>query len=458
MGGRRPDILCAAVMTDRTLTMRRVFSFWLPLAFTWLMMATEGPFLAAVIARLPDPKLNLAAYGVAFSLALIVEAPIIMILSAATALVRDRESYRRMRNFTSALNAAITLGMALLLVPPVFNVVAQGLIGLPPEVAQRTHIATLLLLPWPATIGFRRFYQGVLIRHGLTRRVAYGTVLRLAAMAATAMTLFRNPDLEGAWVGTAALSIGVTLEALVSRAMAHRTVATLLAEDTGPGTEPTSYRSIAAFYYPLALTSLLTLGLHPVVTFFVGHSRAALESLAVLPMVFSLVFVFRALGLAFQEVGIALIGDRFEGYRVLRRFAITLGVSVVGALALIAWTPLADVWFHRVSGLSLDLTRFALVPTRILVIIPGLTVLLSFQRAMMVSLKATSRVTWATAAEVVGAITILAVGVFAADAVGAVVAAIALLVGRIAANLYLLPPLRGLPAPRPPSDQYSIHQ
>ena len=30
-------------------------SFWLPLAATWLMMAVEGPFLAALIARLPEP-------------------------------------------------------------------------------------------------------------------------------------------------------------------------------------------------------------------------------------------------------------------------------------------------------------------------------------------------------------------------------------------------------------------
>jgi len=36
------------------------------------------PLLSAVIARLPDPKVHLAAYGgVVFPLALIIEAPII---------------------------------------------------------------------------------------------------------------------------------------------------------------------------------------------------------------------------------------------------------------------------------------------------------------------------------------------------------------------------------------------
>ena len=109
-----------------TLTIVR---FWLPLAATWLMMTIEGPFLAAVIARLADPKLNLAAYGIAFSLALIVEAPVIMILSASVALVTDRPSFLKLRRFTYALCAAVTLVMLVFVIPAVFHWIAQGLIG-----------------------------------------------------------------------------------------------------------------------------------------------------------------------------------------------------------------------------------------------------------------------------------------------------------------------------------------
>ena len=36
----------------------------------------------------------------------------------------------------------------------------------------------------------------------------------------------------------------------------------------------------------------------------------AIESFAVMPVVTSFVFIFRALGLSFQEVVIALIGDK----------------------------------------------------------------------------------------------------------------------------------------------------
>ncbi|MEN8164129.1 MAG: hypothetical protein ABFS37_08365, partial [Acidobacteriota bacterium] len=90
-----------------TLTLTRTSIFWAPLALTWLMMAVEGPLLTAVIARMADPKLNLAAFGVAFAFALIVEAPVIMMMAASTALVSNRETYLKLRNVTQALNVAI---------------------------------------------------------------------------------------------------------------------------------------------------------------------------------------------------------------------------------------------------------------------------------------------------------------------------------------------------------------
>jgi hypothetical protein len=423
------------------LNQRRIFLFWLPLAATWLMMSMEGPFLAAIIARLASPEYNLAAFGVAFSFALLAEAPVIMMMSAATALVVDRRSYLKLRSFTHALNAIVTLALVVLLLPPVFDLVVRTAIGLPDEVATRTWLALAVLLPWPGTIGFRRFYQGVLIRHGQTRRVAYGTIVRLLIMAGTAALLVRMTDIDGAVVGAAALSAGVTIEAVASRVMADSAVRSLMAGEEAP-TPALSYREIAGFYVPLALTTVLALGVHPLVTFFVGHGRLPIESLAVLPVVNSLVFIFRGLGLAYQEVGIALMGEHGENFRALRRFALTLGFAVVAGLALIAWTPLGKVWFEVISGLSPELGRFALTPTRILVLVPGLAVLLSFQRAVLVHSKHTMPVTRATVIEVVGTVFVLSIGVFVLDAVGAVAAALALLLGRMAANIYLAPVLR----------------
>ena len=420
------------------ISFKKIFIFWVPLAATWLMMSVEGPFLAAIIARLVEPKFNLAAYGVAFSFALIIEAPVIMIMSASTALVEDNESFIKLRNYTYFLNIAITGLMLIFLIPSVFDFIAMDLIGLPANVSHLTYLATLVLLPWPGAIGYRRFYQGILIRNNLTRRVAYGTVIRLFSMALTALSLYIDGRLPGVVVGAAALSAGVVTEAIASRIMSYRIVREL--RKSGVSTAPISYQSITKFYYPLAMTSILALGVHPLVTFFVGQSRFAIESLAILPVINSLVFIFRSIGLSYQEVAISLVGKNLENYRPIRNFAAMLAFLVVFFLTLIAFTPLADIWLFDISGLTRNLTDFARLPLQIMCIMPGLSVLLSLQRAMLVSTRETGPITWATAMEVTGIILVMFIGISYFDLIGAVAATSALIVGRLAANTYMITP------------------
>ncbi len=421
------------------LTLKKIFIFWYPLLATWLMMAFEGPFLAAIIARLPEPKYNLAAYGVAFAFALIIEAPVIMMLSASTALVTNRSSFFKLRRFTNALNLALTLLMLLLLVPSNFYFLAQNLMELPPKVARLTHHALWILLPWPAAIGYRRFYQGLLIRHNLTRRVAYGTFIRLLTMSGSAILAAFVFHWQGAYVGAFALSCGVLMEAVASRLMSWRVVQLFKQERTAEAV--ITYKEIAVFYYPLALTSLIALAVQPLVTFFVGQSRMALDSLAVLPVINSLVFIFRSFGLSFQEVSITFLGEKNEGLKPLAKFAGILAIFVTTAMLLIGFTPGHDFWFGTVSGLSRELVDFARLPVRILILLPALSVLLSFQRSVLVTHKNTRPITWGTVVEV-GLISLtLWMFVEPLAMIGAVAAALALLIGRLGCNLYLMRPV-----------------
>lgn len=429
-------------MTDSTnpLSLRKIFYFWMPLAATWLMMSVEGPFLSALIARLSEPKYNLAAYGVAFSFALIIEAPVIMMMSASTSLVRSYHSFSKLRIFTYSLNALVTLGMIILIIPSVFYFIAQDLIELPHEVASLTHTALIILIPWPGAIGYRRFYQGILIRNNLTRRVAYGTIVRLTSMSVTALILFLTGNIAGVVVGASALSMGVSMEALASRFMASSVLKQLKEEEPGSG-DNLNHREILNFYYPLALTSMITLGVQPLVTFFMGQSRMALESLAVLPVLTSFVFIFRSFGLSYQEVVIALIGKDGINYKILKKFALILSSILVGILLIIAFSPLSDIWFNKVSGLSEDLTQFARIPLMIMGIFPMLTVLISFQRALLVDAKRTKPITFATITEFTGIIIILFICVKLLSVVGVIAATIAFVFGRLCANVYLTDPV-----------------
>lgn len=414
------------------LSTRAVLLFWLPLAATWFMMALEGPYIAAIVARMPDAARGLAAFGVALSLAWLIESPIMMLLSAAAALVRDRASYLALRRFANGLNALVTAGMVVLALPPVFNVVAERLIGLPHDIARLAHVATASMIFWPAAIGYRRFYQGILVRHHLTRRVAYGTIIRLVTMSITAAVLAFVLRLPGALVGALALLSGVIFEAFASRWMAAPIVRSLVASDEVADGTLLTQREIARFYFPLALTSILSMAIGPLVTFGLGRGRFPLESLAVWPVVNSMIFLFRSGGVAFQEVGIALGQSR-----AVTRTALALGSAASLLLALVALTPLEIFWFEQLSGLTPELAPFAVWPVRLLILFPVLEYILSLQRARWITSHRTRIVSTATAIEAGTLAVMLFITLGTFQLIGSVGGAAAMLAGRLAASTYL---------------------
>lgn len=424
-------------LTDPPPNARRILLFWLPLAATWLMMGIEGPYVAAIIARMADAKANLAAYGVTFSFAFLAEAPIIMVMTASNTLVHDRQSFYTLRRFVYALNCGVTLIFLVALYPPLFRFVTDKLIGLPADIAGITYGATAILVLWPAAIGYRRFYQGILIRNHMPRRVAYGTIIRVVTMSVVGIILAMRAPIRGAYVGSLALISGVVAEAVASRLMAQHLVKRLREDLDTPGEPGLTTLDVARFYYPLALTSLIALAVNPVLTFFVGHSRAPIESLAVMPVVLGLAFLFRSGAIAYQETAVALMGrSRAAGPGLIKVARVLSGATML-CLGGIAYSPLAGVWFATVSGLTPELAAIAVWPLRVLALAPPVDYLLTFQRAEFILARRTRVITLATVVEVGTLVITLVVCVRFAGMVGALAAALALLAGRIIGSLFL---------------------
>ncbi|GAB1431262.1 hypothetical protein MASR2M18_20970 [Ignavibacteria bacterium] len=415
-----------------------IFRFWAPLSATWLMMAAEGPILAAIIARLPAPEINLAAYGVSANIAMLVESPIIMILIVSISLARDEDSFVKIRRFTNVLNIILTLAMLLLLLPPIFNAVSVNLMQLPPDVAELTYLGLALMVFWPASIGYRRFYQGILIRNGQTKIVALGTIVRLAMMSATGLVLAQVFHTSGIAVGAGGLAAGVLFESLAIRLLARKAVAVTC--NRKPENRKLSYKEIAWFYYPLALTSLIGMSAGTLLTFLIGKSRMPIESWAALPVVDSLVFLFRSFGFSYQEVGIALLGERLRNYRELRSFGLIIGTASTVALGILAFTPLGDLAYQYLYGLTPELARFAIPPTQILVMLPFLSALYSIQRSAIIVAKKNAEVTISTLIEAVGIFLPFAAMIWLWNPTGIIAAAAAMLIGRLLAAGYLFRP------------------
>lgn len=373
-------------------TLRTVFRTWWPLAASWVLMGLELPMVSAVIARLPDAKIHLAAYGgVVFPVALMIESPVVMLLSASTALSRDEASYRLVRRFMLGLGLAFTSLHALVAFTPLYDLLAAGVLGVPEPVREPARLGLRLMTPWTLSIAYRRFQQGVLIRFGHPHAVSIGTGVRLGANAVVLAAGSAAGGLPGIAVGTAAIATGVVAEAVYA-GLAVRPVrhgALRRAPAVAPALTPGAF---VRFYLPLMLTPMLAFLGAPLSSAAISRMPRALESLAVWPVVNGLVFTLRSVGFAFNEVVVALL-DRPHALAPLRRFAHGLAFATTAALLLVAATPLGTLWLVRLSALPAELAALGGVALWLSLALPGLNALQSLHQGAIVHSRSTRAVT-----------------------------------------------------------------
>jgi hypothetical protein len=381
-----------AESTHSYLPIRQVFRTWWPLAASWMLMGAELPLISAVIARLANPEINLAAYGgVVFPLALIIEAPVIMLLAASTALSKDWASYLKLRRFMMATAAVLTLLHVVVAFTPVYYLVVQGMLGVPDEIVAPARIGLMIMTPWTWAIAYRRFNQGVLIRFGHSRSIGVGTVIRLATGAVVLAVGYTIGGLPGIIVGTAAVAVGVVCEAAYV-GIVVRPVREKHLKPAPPVDTPLTLKAFLNFYIPLALTSLLILLSLPLGSAALSRMPLPLESLAVWPVVSGLIFMVRGMGMAYNEVVVSLL-DEQRSTRTLKRFAHGLAGLNTVALVILTATPLSQLWFRHVAALNPELVDLARLALWFGILLPGLNVYQSLYQGALVNSRRTRGVT-----------------------------------------------------------------
>jgi len=384
-------------------------------------MGLELPAVSAVMARLAYPEINLAAYGgVVFPLSLLIESPVIMLLAASTALSKDWHSYLVLRRFMILLASSLTGLHILVAWTPLFDIVVSGLLGAPNEILEPARTGLMLMTPWTAAIAIRRFQQGLLIRTGHTRAVGLGTAFRLLINLTVLALGLASGTFPGIVVATTAVALGVIVEALFINWRVQPLLANMR-KNPSPSEEPLTIQQLLTFYIPLALTPLLHLIVLPIVSAALSRMPHAIDSLAVWPVLAGLSFTIRSVGLAYQEVVVALF-ERPGATRALRRFASILGTTTSGILILIAATPLAGVWFSDIAALSPKLTALGERAIWLAVLFPAYSVMESFLQGRLVHRRETRTITEAVTWSLIIISGILIAGIFYATVTGLYIA------------------------------------
>lgn len=404
-----------------------IFRFWLPLFASWLLMTAEGPLISTAVNRLPDEVVMLAAFGIVISLAILIESPIINLLATATALVHDRASFLLVRRFTVHWMIALTAVSAAMAFTPLFDLVVLRAMAVPLEVGHWVRPGLGILVLWSAAIAWRRFLQGVMIRFGRTRLIGWGTALRLTVGVLTLVGLAWWGRWPGIYVASAALMVGVSVEALYATWVIRPILRQELAQPRSSGSssnppvepapligvggdEPLTYRTLFFYHLPLAGTSVLTLLVQPMVTFSLARLDQPTLSLAAWPLVFHALMMMRAGALALPEVVIALSREP-ANLKPLERFSlIQAGLSLAG-MALLALTPLADVYLVDIQSTTAAIVELSKEGFLHFLPMPAVIALISWQRGLLMGRRQTALVNAGMAIRVVVFAAVLAVGV-----------------------------------------------
>jgi hypothetical protein len=415
---------------------RRIVHTWWPLAVSWLLMAVESPAINALVARLAEPQIHLAAFGgVVWPLALIIESPIIMLLSASTALSKDWDSYLRLRRFMMRAGALLSAVHVLIAFTPLYTIVVVELIGAPAEIVEPARVGLMIMTPWTWCIAYRRFNQGMLIRFGHSRAVGVGTLVRLSADGVVLAIGYVVGTIPGTVVAASVLVAGVVSEAIYAKLRVRPVVRGQLRQ-AAPVGQPLTFRAFSGFYTPLAVTSMLRLLVQPIGSAALSRMPGALESLAVWPVVSGFVFLLRSLGFAYNEVVIALLDEPGAAHN-LRRFTAALAALTTVLLLVIAATPLATLWFGQVSALSSRLVTLACQGLWVALPMPGLSVLLSWYQGAIVHSRRTRGVTEAVGIFLLTSSAILWAGVAWGEVTGLLVGLAAFTAGSLAQTMWL---------------------
>ncbi len=350
------------------------------------MLSAGQPIVHAGLARLESPELILAAYGMAFYAAVLLEAPIIMLLPAANALVTDEHSYRLTSRCMWAMNAFLTAVTAVVtLVASVYRFVFVTIMQFPPEVAEAARPALCILLLWPALIGIRRYYNGILVRFGWTAIIGWATAGRVVVMILVTVAGINWFPEHGVLVGGAALMLGVVADTAVAvvaaRVLLRERVLPALSENS-----PAGGRTVAGFvrfFTPLALTSTLRVVARPLMLSGIARGAAPVLSMAAFPVALGTMSLVAGHLQMLQQVVVARVRDPAT-YQVVRRFTWLVSLGCTGLLALVALSPLSDLYHGGIIGLRGEVLAAANLSLVFLAVMPLLTGLQAHNQGLLI--------------------------------------------------------------------------
>ena len=190
-------------------------TFYVPLAFTTVVLLGSQPIGSAAISRMPEALNSLAVWPVLVAFIFLFRGlGFAMNEVVVTALKEGQASFSELARFAHLLALVLTGLLAAVAFSPLSRAYFAGVAGLNETLAPLAVAAFVYAVVWPALSVYRNLYQGVIVAKGQTRFVSEAVVLSLLV---TTVLLFVGVALSstvGLFVGVGAFLAGTLVQVL----------------------------------------------------------------------------------------------------------------------------------------------------------------------------------------------------------------------------------------------------
>ncbi|MEZ4621040.1 MAG: hypothetical protein R2867_36830 [Caldilineaceae bacterium] len=184
----------------------RFLRFLLPLAVTSIVLELGTQVLNAGMARVPQPTITLAGFGVAWGLVLFFTSPLAQAKELGLVMGDGPAARKQVRRFVIGLGVLLSLGLGLLAVTPIGHFAIEDLHNIEGTLATIVRTMLLWLLPYPLIRGTSLYHAGLLIRHRRTELVSYAIVASIATSIALVFLLLPLPQTKPCRFGCRSLA------------------------------------------------------------------------------------------------------------------------------------------------------------------------------------------------------------------------------------------------------------
>ena len=334
--------------------------FLIPLAVTVIAFDLGGPLVNSGMARLPESKETLAAFGLAWTLMLFLFNPLQQVSQLGLVLAGSAKAKRKIQKFVLLVCLSLSVALTLFVFTPIGMWFLEDLHRVDRDLGQSARSAVMALIPLPIIIGMTSYHSGLLMRAHSTAPICYATFANIGVSLLSVFLLLRFESIQSHPIRLPiyVIYMGSMAELTIILFGYRRFARPILAEARAPFVS--HYRSMR-FFFPLATVMALQGISRPIINLFVSRRPDGVTALAVVAVAYSLGSVPYGWLNNLKSLVPAFAGWE-DSRRSILRFCLVCGVGSFFLASLLFLTPLRDYLLLRIIALDPEIASLCALP------------------------------------------------------------------------------------------------